>query len=1008
MSAWNSGRDVVFQLSNPKVQELMLRNVRLSPTLACLAGSGGARPAWPTAVELRPDDDRIQVTVTTPDEPETVSLPLTLLEPYVQTPLGFLDVLGTPGSPALRFVDGGAIAAGLDLSTGTEPDETRWTTFRASILGAHDWAIAIDAPVLLQFVTAKLDEFHTTVNADRAQVFFVSATRARWGNRVRVEIDVISRATRDVAGLVDIAAAGTIVATVRFVVERPAFRLRLELLDALVLTGDDRRIEDPELFGPYEYRPQPGDPPAADHPVFGRLFMSRPERAARRREFYRRLRARLNPDQFFPPVPLRFGGRGDGFYLGTRVIQDEAGLRLLGALTAVEAPPEPRIAVDPVEVLFVEDVPSACVGGTPRFGFPTLRIRNYSNGPLRLCRADVIGDPGFMIISTSDPNVQVVNNGRGLVNPSGSPVSSSGFQLVLGYQGSRDRSASATLRIASNDPSHWTTDVALRALATVTPTVTVDPEQVVITVANTRDGQSRVAVYDCREHVPRQQAPQDPSATVTVRNTGPGPAYLCDVLLLDNPGVFVLDPVEAGALLPDESRRIGIRFFPTDVLVDYSARLELRLNAGAPLSVPISARVDPEARRMRLGVGLRGADLEHILVDLAGDALCLPSDPDLCRAHGYFQPVDDPRVRRVGMMVFGPTPPPGEVVIRDPAGEPLVRDFSGDSRRRISVEFSAPGAPDQPPYNPCIADYAGFRSGEIELLRVQLSGRLLLPVTDLGLDGVRALAARGGWAYVGTPHGVEVVDWDDPTAPRRAGRLDVPDVTALSLLDGVLVVAAGDEVLGFDLAPSGQPIRRAAVAIGGPVRTIAARHRFVYAVDGTHLVTLELREDRLDRLARQTIPGGAGQLELVAGRVCVAGPERLTVLTTGPHEPALTDTALESGPIRRLTEAGQRLLVSGNTGTDVYAVGPAGALRKVAAYAFRHWATDFVFDHDAARLYSISQGGRVELWASVPHRLDRGKFADLLRLEYRPPRSAASPDRDVAGPRAIAWRAPPR
>jgi hypothetical protein len=431
-----------------------------------------------------------------------------------------------------------------------------------------------------------------------------------------------------------------------------------------------------------------------------------------------------------------------------------------------------------------------------------------------------------------------------------------------------------------------------------------------------------------------------------------------------------------------------VYFFPSRVDEDYWTWLDIFFsgNVGRPTRVvPVHARVRPEPGRRRDRLGISGEQLEFIY-DLVGESLCLPYNANICRVSPYFEPVREPGVHLISDILVGGAPVDAELSLRDADGAELVRDVSGRSRRRHSVEYLPPNGGGDFRGNPCIAELVGLRPGYEGFVRVNVRGLVLTPGSVLdGVKGAIAAAARDGRVFLATDAGLEVVEWSDPSAPKRVGETELSGLRGLALGGHSLFAAVGEEIVLLDVSRPTRPAARASAKLDTPARALATHDRFVYAAGDDHVVTFEVDGKALRQRDRCAVPPGARWLICTGDGLLVVGPDSLALLAldepsrprpvvTG-KPPATPDLASRRGPFV--------MLHSGDTSHLVAAQN--GQILPVATFARRHWSAEFLAGDDD-RLYAITPDGQAATWRIVQHRLDRSKFKEALHLRYAPPR----------------------
>lgn len=683
-----------------------------------------------------------------------------------------------------------------------------------------------------------------------------------------------------------------------------------------------------------------------------------------------------------PPPPGRFDLPGGVSLVGT-ALDTSVDLVVRGRVD-LTAPLAPSLRVFPFDepwftatddghrAAFYEDGDNVCRRGLGVVADRELLVRNLGPGPLALCAIDLApgSDPGFVLRSVGfppraqagHPRIAVGNGGvTGL--PTTLRTSDPELLVRIGFQGSLEADAAATLRILSGDPTHpeMLIDLAYVSGYGAEPP-TYEPKQVVLSVANTEAGLTPHAFTDCRLGDLTFVQDERPSGGFTVRNPGSRPVYLCGVGVTDPDDVF---EVSAPRLVPPGGEAyVSVAYFPKTVGALSTGQVRLNVSAGPDIVVPLRAQVVAEPGRATAQIGISAATLEYIY-DHFGQQLCVPNGAELCRVRDLYEP-RPPGGIVIGMYAVRGVAPGRPVEVRDRSGEVVAVDVDQRPVRNLALPLPGDG---QGPYDPCVASAGGDR------FHVGVGGRVLVPSARLDTPGRPvAVAGRDGFVVAGGPEGFVVADWRDPGAPKVVDQYREP-ITGLGLVRDRLYAAVGDRICTF--AVDGPRLERIAdVALGAPIATLAADRTGVYAIAGGSLVVIRPDGAR----ARCDVPEGAAWIGILRGAVYVGGRAALAW-----YDEALSvvDT-VSCGPIDALDHYGNQVLVYGPEGTTV--VEPRGKRwARIGWLRGRHWASGWVPDREHRRLYALDARGLYLVDVRV-HKLDRERVP-YAPLRIRPKRA---------------------
>jgi hypothetical protein len=467
----------------------------------------------------------------------------------------------------------------------------------------------------------------------------------------------------------------------------------------------------------------------------------------------------------------------------------------------------------------------------------------------------------------------------------------------------------------------------------------------------------------------------DRAAEFVVRNTGNGPLFLCQGVLEDPDGVFVV-LYSPETLLPNHDHTYAILFYPTQAMHDYHATFRIQSNAGE-IVIPIHGRVQTLPERTTGGM----------TAYLPTDELCVPPNA-LCEVEQLFERGPGGDSILVQMISFFDMPPDGKLVLSDPEGTPLVHDYSRYRTRTHALAYTPHPDGTAGPGQACIPDFQGMGPGDQELVRIRVSGWAVLHVTSFPeLEHVTGIAAAGGWVYAGTPEGVAVLDWHQAKQPKLRNRVGLGPVQGLALSGGTLFVAAGDDVVALDLERPEHPVPRDTAKLAGVVTALGTSRGRLFALDSNHVMAFDFGQGKLLKKSVEALPAGIKQMGLLRNGVYVAGGKTLAVYSMDERlQLRLADRVSAEQPFDTLSHFGRSIFLSGESDTHVFEVGKDASLRAIADYRQRHWSVNFVPDLEHRRLFKLGSRGQVEFWQIHRRRLDRAQFQNSLKLRYLPKR----------------------
>lgn len=965
-SALNSGRNLVIELSPQTFGDMVLGGLRRDEQRGCSDGNS----VW--VLQVNVTDLLFNWIEQRSDSPTPrPSLPVFYDLPQVRdrfpSDFSFLAALlgAAPTVQAINVRSSTplAIAAGYDLDVGSNARADLWENFQENFLTVngrpHDWGVAIEPTILQQVLdrafagmTNQSIEINVQTEDFFLERFVIESIAGTYGNPIQIHVrGEVIKSGPNVDVEFDL--------TGRFVLVARTLWLDLEMvegsLDVDTWDGVQTALSDPWVitaiivgFGIGAGGGLAGA--AAGGGLAGALTAAI------------RFGGGGGSGPNFP-VPTQGLGLvdfqlGDGSrFVGTDLDQRPDGLVIVGDATVL-VPGPPRLVGAGRTLEFVETLDSACGGGPPVFPAQDIVLLNEGEAPLRICRIEDPADANFQVTHTWSLPVTL---------PSGS-----GRALHITYAGPRGVDAGSTIRLTCNDPNRMIREIQLAARSGGQPTSRVDPAPVVeVIVANTPTGRPVKQLGRCRAI-----AAPDRAAEFTIYNTGTGPLFLCEGVLEDPDGVFVVS-YGRETLMPYHHSTSPILFYPTQAMHDYHATFRIQSNAGE-IVIPIHGRVQTLPERTSDGM----------TAYLPTDEVCVPPDA-LCKLEQLFEPGPGGESILVQMTSFFDVPPGGELVLSDPEGTPLVHDYSGHRTRMHALAYTP--NPDGPEGSnqACVPDFRGMGPGDRELVSIRVSGWVVLPVESFaGIENATGIVSAGGWAYVGTPEGLAVLDWREDKQPRLLNHVGLGPVQGLALSGGLLFAAVGNEVVGTDLRRPEHPVLWDTAKLEGDITALGASRGKLFALDGKHVSVFEFGEGGLRKKSVAALPQGVGQIGLFHDGVYVAGGSNLAVYILGEGlQLRLADRASVKEPFATLSHFGRRIFLSGRSGTQVFEiVGKDSALRPIVDYRQRHWSVDFLPDLEHRRIFRLGSAGRVERWQIRRRRLDRSQFQESLKLRYLPKR----------------------
>jgi hypothetical protein len=945
----STGRPLLLEISNPKAQELVLLLARSLQQVSC---QGPTVSVWPTAVTFQQDPDLAavaDVTANTSLGPITSTVPLTgslltAVEDGVRTALTpILGLLGTRmQSLAVRVVDDGALAGGIALEH-IPTDDSAWNAFHEDILAgqpadSRDWGIVVDAATMVRFLERQVAAAAAAIREGFGAT--IHRTHVTWGPPIVVTI----------AGHFDYGTPvtfpwGPLVLGIDFELT-VQLDVAVDRQNRLILY---RRAYHLHLDGPNGWE-------AGEHA--GRMIRQQVDDWTQ-------------PSRYVNPVSLIFDVVPGVRLTGVAAHAAPDGLYIVGRVT-INPPSPPSIDIYPASVRFIETAMSACGGGAPVFPDQQVTIRNLGGGPLYVCSIAWQGPAGVTLEG------DIAGPVPGSINVQ---AFSRQLQTTLKYAGPRGTSFRGTLQIVSNDPDHLTKDVQVDVISGGQFSYTLEPDPLNIDVANARPGDTVTMLPDCREVVVHRDpaTAEAPAGVVTIHNDGSAPVFVCAVSVGDALHFEVEPPADA-VIAPGESGAIGVKFFPSDVGKMYTTQVIVTTPV-ALKAVAVNAQVDPAAQHQRLDLSATGQAVATG-IDLAGDALCMPSQGSACRARPYFEPVP-PGAMAIAVLEVGPTPPGAEVRVTDPRGELVVSDVSNAANRSITAAWYDPGDGSFAG-NPCIADYKGFDASALAAVRLRVSGRLLQPAGSLLVgQGSTSLVAANGLVYLAAPDGIRVVDGRHSSGPVALPTLALPGTTALARgADGRLLATTADMLVALDLTTPEHPAMVMRTTLSTATWGLYVGDDRVYVVGKEELFVFDHALHLVHRLA---LPETPTRVVPLAHALAVADTSGLTVIRPNGADPPMLQRERYAAPVTEVSSFGALVVLTGASGSDLLAPGPSG-LRRVAHYVRPHWSVGFVPDAVRfGRLCHYSPAGDLRLWDVTIHHLDRAPFTSAFELRYGSP-----------------------
>jgi hypothetical protein len=935
----DAGRDVVVVISPAQSAQLLLAQARRARTASCpLQGPAGIA-FWPTHARLEQEPGGpvalIDGETSLSDEPvddyrEPLDDELRAVRPEIFRVLAPLaaQIGSEVEDVGFRVVGDGALAVGVDLWGGVLQDDaarTAWSTFDVDFRRGHDWALFVDRRLLVPVIE------RAARRAGRALPFLLEDVEVVWADPITVRLTGRYLTGfgafgwwHELAVTVEVQIDFEVNARAQLSLRRRRASLRLDGVGAQIAGwayGDEIRTA---------------------------------------------LRENIDPDQVFPPVTLSFALPPLARLTGTDAVISADGLVIHGDMT-VALPTPPRLEFSPRRLVFLETVNSACSVGGPTFEDQTVYLRNTGGSPLFLCSVATAG--GFTIVETSDPTITVAADGQSLRLPDGGIDRTESLAVTVRYAGPRGDQVDSSLMIVCNDPSDMRREVALTVPPSRPLSWTTDPTDVLeISVANSRPDEEFRTVSDCREIVRRSpESLQRPAGEVRVHNTGRATVVLCGISILSDRFEVVEPP--SRRIEPGGSLTIGIRYFPTQVGATDESALDVFDQDGQRRSVRIRAHVVPEAQRARLDLSVTG-DLIDVLIDLAGDRLCLPHDGDICRARPFFADVPEGEVP-YAVVRIGPVPPDAEVRLTDDAGRPVAVDVS-DRRHR---EFLLPWTDgDGFTGNPCIARFDTLSAAELAAVRIGLSGQVLHRVATFP-GPMRSYVALTELVAVLDDRGVTLLDWRDQDSPRRVGAIPLTEAVGLTAAGSHLVVLSASEVAMLELGGGNEPTvsARGEIDAGEPF----ACSDDCLAVARTDTAVLYTLDDGPIRVAHSLqLPFAPTQLAFSARRLVIAGGSEVVLLS---RDGDVLATWIAADPIEDLVASGRSIWVRSRT-MDTRLEATGDELLPVSSATRAHRVPAFGPAPQPGRLLHHTNDNQLDLWAVSRHQLRRDRFKEAFTM----------------------------
>lgn len=942
----DTGRDIVIEISEDRAAELLLAMARSSREGSCQRLNGARVSVWPTAARF---EQRAEGPValldakTSVGELQDYAVPLAeQLRPIRQRIFAALAPLATQiGSEVMdvefKIVGQGTVVGGIDMWGGIFRDASaneNWSAFHSDFRARRDWALFVDKRLLVPVIE------RAVLRARQDLPFVFEGVEVMWGDPITVTIK-----GHELTGLGAFGWWHELDVTVNISID-----FAVNSRNELILRRRGARVT---LEGTFA---QIAGWVAGD-------------------EIREGIREYTDPERFFAPVSLVFSLPQNSRMVGTTLRLRDDGLIIRGDLDVPEPRP-PRLRISPARLDFYEAFATACGAGVPSFEPKAVYLRNDGGGTLFLCGVELT-TPGFVIANTNDPGLTIASDGRSLQYTGAGLGYSDSLALTITYMGSRELDAEGVLRVTSNDPLAMVQALPVAVAQEGALEWSVEPEELLqVRVANAQPGEQARQVYEnCREQLVTIDPLRAHAGEVRVLNTGRVPVFLCGLNLRSEGRLSLEEPISR-RVEPGSSLILRIGFHPTEVGETAEGSLQIRDQRGIQRTVPIEARVDPQAQRGQLSHGsVSGANI-GVVFDLAREALCLPSDANICRSRSLFEPVA-PEELAVGMFELGPLPAEAEVRFTDDAGSVVLVDTS-DRRRRAFAMAWLDG--DGFKGNPCIALFDRVSAAQHAALRIRVSGQRVVRVGSLPGDGIVALAPAAGIVVVADADGLHFIEWTDPHKPAEISRLPLRGITALASDGKSLAVATADETV---LVDAGNPVQPRITAHGevsgaGALALISGR---VYMSVAKQALVLEPVNGRLRNCGNFPLPISVQHVGLTRWGVLAADDQEVVQLDQNGEVVATWRT---DDRIERVITTGRTASVTTRCAITVLRVA-ANSLQPITWYARAHWSTALVPCADSQRFLRLVEGGRVELWQARQHRLRREEFKGAFQIRAMVP-----------------------
>ncbi len=940
----DAGRDIVVEISPVRSSQLLLAQARRARAASCPVQGPAGVAFWPTEARLEQgrsgpvaviDGETSLLDVLIDDRREPLDDELRAVRPEIFRVLGPLaaQIGSEVQDVGFRVVGDGALTIGVDLWGGVFQDTAAreaWSTFDDDFRRGEDWALFVDRRLLVPVIE------RAARRAGRALPFTVDDVEVEWADPIIVRLTG-SYLTgfgafgwwHELGVTVDVRIDFAVNPRRQLVLRRRRASLRLDGVGAQIagwVYGDQIRTA---------------------------------------------LREEIDPDEVFPPVPLYFTLPPLASLTGTGVTITDDGLLLVGDMT-VALPTPPRLELSPRHLVFLETASSACSVGQGTFDDETVYLRNAGGSPLFLCSVATVGR--FTIVETSDPEVTVAADGHSLRFPNTGLDRSETLAVTLRYAGPRGEQVNSSLAIVSNDPTDLLREVALTVPPARPLEWTTDPTDVLeIRVANSRPDDDFRMVSDCREIVRRHpESLQRPAGEVRIHNTGPAAVVMCGISISSE--LFEVVEPPSRRVDPGGSLTVGIRYFPNDVGSTAETALEVFDQDGHRQTVRIRAHVVPEAQKARLDLAVTG-DLIDVLIDLAGDALCLPHNADICRARQLFGDVPGGDVP-YAVIRAAPVPPGAEVRLTDDAGRTVAADVSERRHREFLLPWTDG---DGFTGNPCIARFDTLSPIQLGAVRIGLSGQVLHRAATLP-GPATTFAAVPGLLAVLDDRGVTFVDWREQDRPHRVGTVELTDPVGLAAVGTTVVVVSTAEAVVVDVGEATTPTVAARGKIEGSATLAIADGRLVIArTKGAMVYSFDDGPMRAER--EMPLPLAPEHLAF-CGRHLVVGRGSEVALLTGDGDVRATWIAAQ--PIEGISASGRSIWV--RTGaTDTRLEVSDEGLAAVSTVTRGDPTRAFSPGPGPGQLLTRSADGELELWTVRRHQLRRGRFKDAFTLRTPSP-----------------------